>query len=424
MILVFYRLLFVVLAPFVPVFLWLRGRKGLEETKHFPERRGIASFPRPSGKLIWVHAASVGEMRSVLPLLRSLLDKNADLTCLVTTVTVTAARMVRRLNEPRIIHQYVPLDHPKWVARFLDHWKPNAVLWLESEFWPTMLLSVRVPLVLVNGRLSERSAARWTQAPGLIRKVLNAFDLTLAQTEEDGARLRALGATKVIVAGNMKYAAAPQAPAPEAVAALQAAIAGRPVVLYASTHEGEEELAAHVHGRLIEKHPTLLSIIMPRHARRSESVLVTLDKAGIKPARRSIGADILPTTGVYLADTMGETALFCSVASIVFVGNSMVQSPGGGHNPIEPAYMDCAVLYGPNMWNFTEIDRDLRAVRGAQIVRDERDLANAIDNLIQKPSERDTMAKAAKQFVAAQQGILDTVNGHLRSTLEATGIKA
>lgn len=424
MILFFYRLTFRLFAPFLAALVWVRGLKGQEENTHKSERWGIATLRRPPGRLIWIHAASVGEMRSILPLVQALLDKNAEAHCLITTVTVTAARLVRRLSNPRVLHQYASLDHPDWSDNFLDHWQPDAVLWVESEIWPTMLGAIKernVPLVMVNGRLSARSARRWRRLPRTIKYVLSHFDLCLAQSADDGTRLKALGAPNVQIAGNMKYAGNELPFDPAELEVLAAQTAGRPAVLFASTHDGEEAIAINSYHALKQRHPRLLLIVMPRHPARGDTIAALFDVQGMTYARRGKGQTITPETQIYLADTMGEAGLFYRLVPIVYLGNSLISTPGGGHNPIEPAHLGCAVIYGPNMWNFAEIVEDLRLEGGAIMVRDEKNLNEAIDHCLRSPGEALRMADAAQTFVQTQKGVLNVVLGHLQPYLAKQG---
>lgn len=427
MILAFYRLLMTLAAAPLYALVRVRAMRGREENAHIHERFGIASLPRPSGKMIWVHAASVGEMKSVIPLLQKLLADNADLHCLLTTATVTAAKLVRALKNPRIMHQYAPLDRPAWVERFLDHWQPDAAVWVESEFWPVALQTVKarnLPLMLVNARLSDRSAKRWAMLPKAIASLLGLFDVVLTQTDEIAVRLKSLGAKHAVAAGNMKYATAPLPCDTTALEVVRAQITGRPVLLFASTHDGEEALAIRAHKRLSSDYPNLLSIILPRHPSRGDAVSDFLKKEGVVFARRSYNQTIDASTQIYLADTLGELGLFYRLSLIAYVGNSMHTQPGGGHNPIEPAQLGCAVVYGPSMFNFAQIDRDLRKAHATLQVADEAALTETLGRLLRDNAEIKRLADAAQAFVVAQNGVLNEVLAHLRSGLVRAGISA
>ncbi|MCB1538298.1 MAG: 3-deoxy-D-manno-octulosonic acid transferase [Alphaproteobacteria bacterium] len=396
-----------------------------EERGHAVERYGNATLPRPAGKVLWIHAASIGEMRSVLPLARLILERNADLTCLITTVTVTAARLVRDMNHPRILHQYAPFDHPAWVMRFLEHWQPAAAVWVESELWPNTLDALharRAGVMMVNGRMSERSARRWSRVPRTIAHVLSLFDVCLAQSEADAVRLRTLGAQNVVVAGNMKYSGAPLPYDPAALETLRAQVANRPVILFASTHEGEEEICAHVLRTLNAAHPDLLGIIMPRHPSRGPQIRTMLEREGFRVAQRSLAEPPYMDMQVYLADTLGEPGLFYRLARIVFLGNSLITTPGGGHNPIEPAQLGCAVVFGPHMWNFAEIAEDLRQSRAAIRIESAGELAGVLQRLLEDDTRAASMGRTAQSFMADQNGVLGRVVLHLRRTLTSAGI--
>ena len=422
-----YKLIVRTLAPFLGLLLWVRALRGHEETAHLKERRGVASLPRPKGKLVWIHAASVGEMRSILPLAQHLLNKNPDLYCLITTVTVTAARLLRRTEHQRLIHQYAPFDHPGWIANFLDYWNPDAVLWVESELWPTTLESIKarkLPLVMINGRISERSVKRWKNLPSLAATVLGYFDLCLAQSGDDAKRLESLGAKRVVVAGNMKYASTPLRYDTAALDALRAQVGSRPVLLFASTHAGEEEIAVNIYRTLALKHAGLLVVIMPRHPKRGGDIASILEKEGMAYARRSKGTAITDDKPFYIADTLGEPGLFYRLCPVVYLGNSLISSPGGGHNPIEPAQLGCGIVYGANMWNFAEIDVDLRLAGGALTVRDEKNLSLSLDKLLREPETLKNLGDAARKFVEAQNGVLENVCTLLRPYLERAKIGA
>lgn len=425
MLLKIYRILLFAAAPFLVALVYVRALRGHEEKPHLKERWGKASLLRPPGRIVWVHAASVGEMQSIQPLINRMLEQNDDLHCLITTVTMTAARLVRRKKNPRILHQYAPLDRQGWITRFLNHWQPGACIWVESEFWPNTLQEIKkrsIPLVLINGRLSERSACRWAKMPQTIAYVLGLFDATLAQSGDDGARLKALGAQNIEIAGNMKYSNHPLAYDEAAYNVLHAQLGGRPLILFSSTHTGEEAMAARVLKTLSEKHPDVLGIVIPRHPSRGAVIADQVEAEGVSFALRSLSQPITAATQIYIADTLGETGLFYRLAPIAYIGNSMFLSPGGGHNPIEPAQLGCAILYGPHMANFAAVDQSLRDAGGALRVRDERALLAALDDLLNNPARAKDLAKAASDFVAVQNSVLDKVASHVRPALASAGV--
>jgi 3-deoxy-D-manno-octulosonic-acid transferase len=294
------------------------------------------------------------------------------------------------------------------VRRFLDHWRPDLALWMESELWPTLVGETTrrgIPMVLVNGRMSPRSFAGWRWAPGLARRLLGGMSLVLAQSEEDRARLVRLGAARAECPGNLKFAA-PPLPADEVeLARLRQAIGARPVWVAASTHPGEEAQIAAAHRVLKTRFPAVLTLLVPRHATRGEKLAGELEAGGLTVARRAADQPIEPGTDIYLADTMGELGLFYRLAPIAFIGGSLV--PHGGQNPLEPAQLDCAVLQGPHLANFRQIARALEAAQASETVADGAALGEAIARLIADPTLRARRAEAARQVAAGQRDVLD-----------------
>jgi len=405
-----YRALSWPLAPLVTAYLKRRRLRGKEDALRFRERQGFPGTVRPLGPLVWIHAASVGEATAMLALIERLLQARPALEILVTTGTVASAHLLETRLPARARHQFVPVDLPRWIARFLDHWRPDLALWVESELWPNLVLATHVrgiPMVLVNGRLSAASYARWQWWPGLIRPMLKAFALCLAQDELQAERLRRLGAPEVATVGDLKAAAGTLPVDRSQLEQLRHLVGSRPLWLAASTHSGEEEIAARVHRQVAANHPGLLTIIVPRHPARGDAIHATLTARGLRVARRRRGEPITDKTDVYLADTMGELGLFYSLAGIAFVGGSLVAK--GGHNPFEAARLDCAVLHGPDIRNCTGMATELAAVGAAQTVSDADGLAGAVSALLDDCRLRGERAAAGKHVTVASLGILDTV---------------
>jgi 3-deoxy-D-manno-octulosonic-acid transferase len=415
-----YRQFMVAASPLIYLYLLQRQRRGKEDRERFHERLGRAKLPRPDGPLIWLHAASVGEAQSVLTLIARLRAERPHVRLLVTTGTVTSARLLRDRLPPGAFHQYVPVDRPLWVARFLEHWRPDLALWVESELWPNMIAEThhrRIPMVLLNGRMSAKSFAGWQRAPSLVRPLLAGFSLCFAQSSVEAARFARLGARRVQTPGNLKYAADPLPTPAEELAALRNAIGARPVWLAASTHSGEEEIIAAAHRILARARPNLLTIIAPRHAARGAALARELAMDGIVIARRAADQTITPQTSVYLADTMGELGLFYRLAPIVFVGGSLVAH--GGQNVLEPARQDCAIVHGPHMWNFQEIVSEMYRVEATREVADAESLAREVNALLADPAARASRAAAARGVADAHRGVLDRVLSDLAPLLDA-----
>jgi 3-deoxy-D-manno-octulosonic-acid transferase len=415
-----YRGLTTLLGPLVILYLLRRMARGKEDRARFTERRGNAGRARPEGPLVWVHAASIGEAVSMLALIDEIVAMHPPLSVLVTTGTVTSARLLAtRLPEGRAFHQYVPVDRPAYVRRFLDHWRPDLALWVESELWPNLVTATQarsIPLLLVNGRMSQRSFARWQRWPGIINPVIGAFDLCLAQDAVQAERLRQLGARRALSVGNLKSAAGPLPVSEAELAKLAAQAAGRPLWLAASTHEGEEAVAAEVHRRLKARWPDLLTIIVPRHPARATAIATLLRQRELRVARRSAAETIDAAVDIYLGDTLGELGLFYRLAGIAFIGGSMV--PSGGHNPLEAALLDCAILHGPDMSNCAAIARDLATAGAALTVRDAEEFAAALARLLADPAERARHAAAGLDVAADNRAVLDAVMERIAPWLE------
>lgn len=403
-----WRLAATALAPLLPLHLRRRAARGKEIAQRIPERYGHGAA-RPDGPLLWLHAASVGETVSILPLVDALAMAEPRLHLLVTTGTVTSATLLARRLPPsladRVTHRFVPLDVPAWAGRFLDGWRPDAAAFVESELWPNLLAEAArrdIPLALVNARMSARSARWWGRAPGFARHVLSRFTLILAQGEGDAARLRALGAADVRVPGNLKFAATPLPADAAELDRLRALATGRPVWLAASTHSGEEALVLAAHRALAPRHPGLLTIIVPRHPERGAEVAGLA--AGLSVARRSLGEDPGPGTEVLVADTLGELGLFYRLARLAFVGGSLVAH--GGQNPLEPARLSCPVLVGPHTWNFAEILARMEAAGGLLRIDPGPDPAGALAEAVSAMLTNDARARAqvgAALSIAAEE---------------------
>ena len=401
-----YRLLSAAATPWASLFLARRVKRGKEHRERLGERRGEASVMRPRGPLVWVHGASVGEIASVLPLIERLRARGIGV--LVTSGTVTSGDLAEQRLPSDVIHQFVPLDVPRFVRRFIAHWRPGLALFVEQDLWPNLMIEATlrdVPLILVNGRLSEASFQRWRKLPDTIASLLRRFDLCLARTPADGARLSELGAPRVLTSGNLKLdVPAPPADA-DALRKLQIPLHGRPVIAAASTHAGEEEAMIAAHRRLKGNFPGLLTLIAPRHPERGPTIAELVAAAGLKAALRSRGETPGTATDIYVADTVGELGLIYRLAPIVFIGGSLIRH--GGQNPIEPAKLGAAILHGPHVDNFAEIYAALDAAHGAEQVADADRLAAAIGALLSQPELREKMTAAALATVVAQSGALE-----------------
>jgi 3-deoxy-D-manno-octulosonic-acid transferase len=406
-----YRLAGSVAFPVMGAYVAWRSSRGKEDHARRRERYGRASRPRPEGPLIWVHAASVGETVAVVPLVESILDYGIHI--VLTTGTVTSAQVADERLGGRIIHQYVPLDLRPAVSRFLDHWQPDLAIIAESEIWPMTILELgrrRVPQVLVNGRLSDRSFKNWKKRPFIAEALFENLAHVVAQSEVDGQRFAALGARPVTVSGNLKVDTAPPPVDEKILNALERQIGRRPTWAAISTHDGEEKVAAEVHTMLHKRHPGLLTIIVPRHPDRATALAEEFTALGLSVARRSAGDKVTADTDILLGDTIGEMGLYLRLTEIAFVGRSLTSE--GGQNPLEPAMLETAVLAGRNVQNFRETYQRLIDRGGAKLVRDRDMLAGAVNFLLLNEAARHDM-------MAAGMVTVDEMRGALAKTLRA-----
>jgi 3-deoxy-D-manno-octulosonic-acid transferase len=399
-----------------------RLARGKEDEDRLPERLGRPGRVRPKGPLVWIHAASVGESVSVLPLIRKLGELRPDTNVLVTTGTVTSGRVMGERLPANAFHQFVPVDTPSAVRAFLDYWQPGLALWVESELWPNMLHEIKereIPAALINARMSDSSYRNWRRAKHAARELLGAFNLCLAQDESVAEKLIALGAPHVEVPGNLKLVGEPLPFDVEALAELRSTIGDRPMWLLASSHDGEEQLAAFAHRDLVAHFPSLLTIIVPRHPQRGPQIAASLEPL-FNVARRSRGELPFRDTEIYIADTMGELGVFYRLCQLTVMGGSFV--PHGGQNPLEPARAKAAVISGPHIHNFRDIFRILVESGGVEVLTSNdqlterlRSLLDNFDEIVQRGLAAEKVANTKEpleQTFKLLKPYLSTLNGH------------
>jgi 3-deoxy-D-manno-octulosonic-acid transferase len=391
----------------------IRAWRGKEEPLRLAERRGLSALHRPEGAVVWCHAASVGESLALLPLIQSLMNIPGTYV-LLTTGTATSARLMAERLPTRVIHQFDPMDRRGWISRFLGHWQPNIAVRMESELWPNTLVALKdgdVPVVIINGRLSDSTVKGWTRFPGAAKSVMNCVDLVLAQSKEHAEKFRRLGARQVETAPNLKLAAPPLPVNQKTLASLRSLVGDRPLWLAASTHPGEEDIIFSIHKTLAKKHPDLLTMIAPRHPHRGPEIAKQSLKANLETAQRSAGQDITSATSIYVADTLGELGSLFTVAPIVFMGKSLTVRNGakGGQNPIEPAHFECAIVFGPHMENFDDVAAMMVREKMALQVANENELAVTLGTLLDSSEDRRVMALSAKQITVSGSDALAVV---------------
>lgn len=382
----------------------VRRQRGKEDPARSSERLGRPSAARPDGPLVWVHAVSVGEAMAAMPVIDRLIAGGTGV--LVTTVTTTSAALVGHRLRPGLIHQFAPLDLAGPVDRFLSHWRPDLALFVESEIWPVSIARLAdhgIPLVIANARLSPRSFGGWKRAAPAAKAVFRRMSLVLAQTDDDAARFSRLGAPDVATFGNIKFdAGLPDAGATD-LAALEAGIGGRPLLLAASTHPGEDEVVLSAFLKLREKRPEALLVIVPRHPVRGADIALLSEAAGLATRRRATGELPDADTLVYVADTLGELGAFFRLSTVVLMGGTFIAGIGG-HNLIEPARLGAAVVSGPHFSNWLDIYAAFADAGGLAIVQTPDELSAAVLALLDDPSRRAAQAAAAERVVAGSAG--------------------
>lgn len=400
-----YTLAWRIAAPLAPLRLWWRGRREPGYREHVGERYGRYDGPAPGGDVVWVHAVSVGETRAAVPLIEHILRERPGATVVLTAMTATGRAAGRALFGERVVQAWLPYDLPGAMRRFLAHFQPSFGLLMETELWPNLAAEAaiaKVPLFLVNGRLSERSARRYEHVGSLIRPLLGSLAGIAAQTREDADRLEALGAHGVAVTGNLKFDLAPPADATTRAAALRALYgAARPVVLAASTREGEEALILDALARR-PLPPRALLVIVPRHPQRFDDVAALVRARGHAPWRRSAGTPLPDDAAVALGDTMGEMAAYYGAADVAFIGGSLV--PLGGQNLIEALAMGTPVLVGPHTFNFADAAQNAIDAGAATRVADADAMLTQAAALLLDGARRTAMRANAERFLAAHRG--------------------
>ncbi|WMS44737.1 glycosyltransferase N-terminal domain-containing protein [Acuticoccus sp. MNP-M23] len=397
-------------SPLAAAHLARRAGRGKEDAARSAEKRGIASAALET-RPVWLHAVSLGETVAALTLAERIRNEGFDI--LLTTGTPTAAA---RAAGASVTHQYAPLDAPPFVARFLDHWRPAAALFVESEIWPTTLAALarrKVPRAHVNAHLSERSHRRWAQLPALSRPLFGSIPLALAQSEADAARFAALGVPHTATTGNLKFDAVVPEPAAEAVATLKAGLGGRPSWLAASIHPGEEAAVVAAHQQLAANIHGLTTFVAPRHMETAALVRRAAAAANV-PIAGSRSAGDPPEPGLYLVDTLGELGVFFSVVPLVFLGGSLV--PLGGHNPAEPASFGAALLTGPAHGSMFEPFLDAGA---ADVAGDAAALADKVAAGLGDPAAMAAQGAKARAVLGRERGATDRVMAELSGTLAA-----
>lgn len=400
---------------------YIRKRKKAkkEHPTRFNERLGNYKVPRPQGKLYWMHGASVGESVSMLPLIDKLLKEDPELSILVTTGTLTSAEIMAKRLPKRAFHQFIPFDVPAFAKKLIKHFKPDAVMWFESEFWPALLSEIKkakIPLILVNGRISDKSFETWKKFKFVSKEILSCFSLCLGQSEQDKNRLILLGAPKTACVGNLKFAGMPLPVDVNKLNLLKQQIGSRPVFLLSSTHNDEEERFALYLPWLKENIQDVLTIVAPRHPNRGDDIVRMYRCRNFNVAQRSREEDITPETDIYVADTIGEMGLWYALSAISFIGGSLI--PHGGQNFMEAARDKNAVIVGPNMQNFAEMMNRARFDDAVYQVGSAEDVVEEVITLFRDENLLLERQQKAYQWTQKEEAVLDGITNALKKVLK------
>jgi len=368
-----YRLLTYLFYPFAPVYLFFRKIKKKEDQIRFGEKLSKIKLKRNEGTLIWFHVASVGEAMSILPLIDSCSKEKKIDRILITSITLSSGKILEKKfkDNDKINHQFLPLDINPLINKFLDHWRPNLSIFIDSEVWPNLILKIKekkIPLLLINARITKKSFDRWKFFSNFAKKIFSQFDLCIASNSESENFLKILGSNNIKNYGNLKYSNTKDNSKKELNSFFLNKINDRKIWCAASTHPTEEILCANAHLKIKKNYTDILTIIIPRHIDRVESIKEELSKLNIKVTLSSELNELSDTTDILLVNSYGEATKFYNIVKYVFLGKSLVKSliKDGGQNPIEPARLGCKILHGPYVSNFAEIYRYFKELKIAK----------------------------------------------------------
>ena len=420
-----YRLLMAGLTPLLPLWLKHRARVGKEDISRLSERYGNASIARPQGRLFWMHGASVGEVTMLVPLIKALISAYPKAHILITSGTVTSAKLLETRLPENCIHQYAPFDSRKFVKRFLDHWQPDLAIWAESEIWPNLVLDTKarnIPMALLNARMSEKSLTGWARRRDFANQIFSAFDYIQAADTQTAQGLSQITSKNLPIFANLKEAAAPLPYDTAQQKRLQSALRSRPIWCAASTHKGEDEIILRAHAKLLKTHPQALLLLAPRHPSRRQDIALLASQIlqNTQPTSHSSGDIANDKTQIYIFDTIGDMGLAYSLSSVSVMCGSLI---GGlfGHNPLEPARQKNAILTGPHIESFKPIYKDMFAFGAADTILDNVELAKTISDYFSNPKTLAKRQSLAFEFAQSRHAILDITMQNLAPLIDSKG---
>ena len=382
----FYRLIACLILILSPIILIFRLLKKKEDPKRFIEKFSYFSKKKYEGNLVWFHGASVGELQSIIPLVEKF-DRNKKIKqILITSNTLSSSKILKNFKFKKVIHQFFPMDINFFSKRFLNYWQPSIVFFIDSEIWPNMLINLKekkIPTILLNGRITKKSYKRWLFFSSFANSIFNKFDLCLSSNNDSKKYLKNLGAKNIKFIGNLKYAQSEQKIF-DINKKIKSFIKSKKVWCASSTHYDEEKFCGIIHKKLKKKHKNLLTIIIPRHINRVESIKKELTDINLKVHLDEPDSKIDKSVDIYLVNSYGKTKSFFSNCKNVFLGGSLVNH--GGQNPLEAARFGCNILHGKNVSNFTEIYKFLDKKNITRLVKSKTEFENKLDFLLLKKS--------------------------------------
>jgi 3-deoxy-D-manno-octulosonic-acid transferase len=414
-----YRFFTYLFYPFAPIYLYFRKIRKKEDSISYREKLSKIEISREEGFLIWFHVASVGEAMSILPLIESCMEEKKINKILLTSITLSSGKILKkRFNQnAKVIHQFLPLDISVWTSKFLEHWKPNLSIFIDSEIWPNLISQIsekKIPLLLINARITKKSFKRWKLIISFAKKIFEKFDLCIVSNKESENFLKILGAKNIKNYGNLKFSNIKNDLNKKLDSDFFNKIKNRKIWCAASTHPTEEILCARSHLKIKESYNNILTIIIPRHIDRIEKIRKELSNLNLKIVLYSKLDQIDINTDILLIDTYGEASIFYNISKYVFVGKSTIKSliMDSGQNPIEPARLGCKIFHGPNVSNFVEIYEYLRTLGVTKQVNNSNELSiSLIEEFEENKGEKSNIKEEIDNY---GQNILNNVIEELK----------
>ena len=401
-----YRILINIVFFLSPIIILIRILNKKEDKIRFKEKLCFISKKRPKGKLVWFHASSVGKVLSIIPIIEKLEKKKNINKILITTNTLSSSKVIlERKNLKKIIHQFLPIDTNSLSRKFLNHWKPDIAIFVESEIWPNFIFNIKdleIPLLLINGRFTKKTFSSWKKIPNSAINVFNKFDLCFIQNQESKKFLKYFKVKKVLDFGNLKYSTSSNKII-ESKKNFRKIFFNNKIWCASSTHFNEEEICGQVHIHLKKEINNLITIIIPRHINRIPKIIEKLKAMNLSIHRHSDNLIKKDKIDIYLVDVYGATLNFYEIAQTIFLGGSLI--PHGGQNPLEPARLGCKIFHGPNIQNFKEVYKLLNSLNISESIKNKSRLIKKINTNLKKPFKKN---KNKKKLETIGKKILDT----------------